>query len=106
MAAPAADPEVDLTVDAGDGLPTVANINAAGPGAKLKLDARHWLFAMSGGETQALWSQLDAAFASALYFDADALDGINVVDSALSRVTCVLLLKPRLFVRDFGFQKF
>ena len=87
MAAPAADPEVDLTIDAGDGLPTVANINAAGPGAKLVLDARHWLYTMSGGETRALWSQLDAACASALYYDADALDSVEVADSALSLPT-------------------
>ena len=84
MAAVAPDPDVDLQVDAGDGTAVLANINAAGPGCKLLLGASHWLREASGGSSSVLWCQLDAALASALYFEADALDTVAVVDNALS----------------------
>ena len=79
-----ADPEVDLLLLEGDGTDSLANINASVPGVKLKLGARHWLKEASGGEDSVLWSQLEMMVSSAVYFDAEALDVIKVVDTALS----------------------
>ena len=83
-AAVAADPEVALQLWEGDGSDALANVNASQPGVKLRLGATHWLREASGGADFALWSQLEMAIASACYFDADALDAVKVVDTALS----------------------
>ena len=79
-----ADPEVDLSLWEGDGTDAEANINASGPGVKLRLGATHWLREASGGDDFVLWSQLELAVAAACYFDADALDSVKVADRALS----------------------
>ena len=87
MAAVAPDHDVDLAVDAGDGSDALVNINAAGPGCSLKLHAAHWLREASGGCDAALWSHLDSMLKSALYFEADTLDTVLVIDTALSLPT-------------------
>ena len=85
MAAAAnADPEVDLLLWEGDGSDDLANINASVPGVRLRLGARHWLKEASGGDDWVLWSQLEVMVSSAVYFDAEALDSVTIVDTALS----------------------
>ena len=96
MAAVAPDHDVDLAVDAGDGSDALVNINAAGPGCSLKLHAAHWLREASGGCDAALWSHLDSMLKSALYFEADTLDTVLVIDTALSLPTIAGVFRAAL----------
>ena len=95
-AAVAADPEVALQLWEGDGSDALANVNASQPGVKLRLGATHWLKEASGGADFALWSQLEMTIASACYFDADALDGVKVADTALSPATMAGITRAAL----------
>ena len=78
------DPAVDFRLAFGDGALTDDNMNQSGGDIPLLLGPQHWLTIASGGATSVTYRQLEVAFFTALFVDAQAAAGLLVARCALS----------------------
>ena len=73
-------------INSGDGTWSDANVLASDPDVTIRISPQHWLAVASGGTVQLPFRQLEVAFCSAVFFDAQAARGLLVARSALSPV--------------------